>query len=141
MRRGGRRAARGLALAALVLFTLTMAGCGGASHGGASSGGDSCLGAAGPGVFFAASDGASGVELWKTDGTDAGTVRVKDINPGPGNSSPLGFTVFNAALYFQANDGASGFELWKTDGTAVGTVLLKDINPLGDSSPTQLTPF
>ena len=34
---------------------------------------------------FTATDGASGFELWKTDGTTAGTVLVKDINPGAGN--------------------------------------------------------
>src|SRR5882672_7057292 len=114
-------------LAALGLFALALAGCGGASGGGTGSGGGSCTGAAGPGLFFAASDGVSGVELWKTNGTDVGTVLVKDINPGPGNSAPLGFTVFNGALYFAANDGASGFELWKTDGTPGGTLLVKDI--------------
>src|SRR6266581_889762 len=128
MRRVGRQAARGLALAALGLFTLTMVGCGGASGGGESSGGDGCAGAVGPGLFFAASDGASGVELWKTNGTDAGTVCVKNINPGAG-STPLGLTVFNGALYFLANDGSSGAELWKSDGTVAGTVRVKDINP------------
>src|SRR6266545_251709 len=104
MRRAERRAAGGLALAVLAL---TIAGCGGASGGGTGSGGGSCAGAAGPGLFFAASDGVSGVELWKTNGTDAGTVCVKNINPGSG-SGPLGLTVFNGALYFLASDGASG---------------------------------
>jgi len=107
-------------LAALGLFALALAGCGGASGGGTGSGGGSCTGAAGPGLFFAASDGVSGVELWKTDGTDAGTVCVKNINPGSG-SGPLGLTVFNGALYFLASDGASGAELWKSDGTVAGT--------------------
>src|SRR6266571_555169 len=141
MRRVGRQAARGLALAALGLFTLTMVGCGGASGGGESSGGDGCAGAVGPGLFFAASDGASGVELWKTNGTDAGTVCVKNINPGAG-STPLGLTVFNGALYFLANDGSSGAELWKTNGTDAGTVRVKDINTgAGSSSPFGFTVF
>src|SRR6266581_1915791 len=150
MRRVGRQAARGLALAALGLFTLTMVGCGGASGGGESSGGDGCAGAVGPGLFFAASDGASGVELWKTNGTDAGTVRVKDINTGAGSSSPFGFTVFNGindgasgALYFRADGGAAtGIELWKTNGTDAGTVLVKDINTgAGSSAPVGFTVF
>ncbi|MHB8624009.1 MAG: ELWxxDGT repeat protein [Sulfuricaulis sp.] len=72
----------------------------------------------------------NGAEPWKTDGTTAGTVMVKDVNPAAGvGSSPSGFTVLNEALYFSANDGVSGVELWKTDGTAVGTQLLKDICP------------
>jgi large repetitive protein len=32
-------------------------------------------------MSFFASD-ASGVELWRSDGTEGGTVRVKDICPG-----------------------------------------------------------
>jgi ELWxxDGT repeat protein len=31
-------------------------------------------------AFFPASDGVSGIELWKSDGTAAGTVMVMDIN-------------------------------------------------------------
>ena len=33
-------------------------------------------------LFFIADDGADGMELWKSDGTAAGTVLVKDISPG-----------------------------------------------------------
>jgi len=47
---------------------------------------------------------------------------VKDINPGPGGSSPFGFTVLNNALYFSADDGTNGFELWRSDSTEAGTV-------------------
>jgi ELWxxDGT repeat protein len=34
-------------------------------------------------VFFAANDGLHGYELWRSDGTAAGTQMVLDINPGP----------------------------------------------------------
>jgi ELWxxDGT repeat protein len=80
-------------------------------------------------LYFAADDGVNGFELWKTDGTAAGTVLVQDINTAAGaGSSPADFTVFNGALYFAADDGANSRKLWKTDGTAAGTVLVKDIN-------------
>src|SRR5205085_6946050 len=34
-------------------------------------------------AYFVANDGVSGYELWRTDGTEAGTTIVKDIDPGP----------------------------------------------------------
>ncbi|MFZ2493198.1 MAG: ELWxxDGT repeat protein [Thermoanaerobaculia bacterium] len=89
-------------------------------------------------VFFTADDTASGRELWKSDGTEAGTSLVRDINPS-GSSSPSSLVSSPAGLLFAATDGTSGTELWKSDGTAAGTVLIKDISPPGSSSPAYLT--
>jgi ELWxxDGT repeat protein len=80
-------------------------------------------------AFFNADDGVHRTELWKSDGTEAGTVLVKDINPGTGSSSPFFLTGVGETLFFLANDGVHGGELWKSDGTEAGTVLVKDINP------------
>jgi ELWxxDGT repeat protein len=84
-------------------------------------------------LYFSASDGTSGVELWKSDGTEAGTVRVKDIRPGEGSSNASGLTNVNGTLYFSASDGTNGVELWKSDGTESGTVQVKDIRPGADN--------
>ena len=66
-----------------------------------------------------------GGELWRSDGTEAGTVRVTDINPGPASSNPSSLMAFNGALYFSAdNGGGLGATLWQSDGTAAGTVQL-----------------
>jgi ELWxxDGT repeat protein len=79
--------------------------------------------------YFTANNGTNGIELWKSDGTAAGTTLVKDIYPGPGSANPAQLTNMNGTLYFTADDGVSGYELWKSDGTAAGTVRVVDLNP------------
>ena len=85
-------------------------------------------------LYFQADDGSNGYELWKSDGTAAGTVVVKDIYPGADGSYPYELTNVGGTLYFQADDGTNSYELWKSDGTAAGTVLVKDIYPGADGS-------
>ncbi len=62
-------------------------------------------------IFFSATDG-SGVTLWKTDGTDAGTVEIKS-----GVNAPKWFISFKNHVYFVSQN-----HLWRTDGTFNGTV-------------------
>lgn len=90
-------------------------------------------------IFFAAQDDTHGEELWKSDGTTAGTVLVKDVQPGAGSSSPSQLTSFNGKLLFSADDGSHGQELWMSDGTAAGTLLVKDIL-IGVASAITSTP-
>ena len=87
-------------------------------------------------LFFTAKNAANGRELWTTDGTDAGTVLVKDIRPGAADSAISDMFAVGNTLYFRANDGTNGVELWKSDGTQAGTVLVKDIRAgsLGSST-------
>src|SRR3954462_5755819 len=68
-------------------------------------------------VYFSAGNSQSGRELWRSDGTAAGTVMVKDIRPGSLSSNPGPPTEFDGADYLSADDGVNGDELWKTDGT------------------------
>jgi ELWxxDGT repeat protein len=91
-------------------------------------------------LFFTATDAVSGAELWKSDGTSSGTVRVKDIRPGAAGSEPVRLTNVNGTLFFVADDGVSGHELWKSDGTSSGTVRVAQIAPGASSSfPDWLT--
>jgi ELWxxDGT repeat protein len=93
-------------------------------------------------LFFVANNGINGNELWKSDGTTAGTVMVKNIFPDgvTPSSKPSQLTNINGTLYFMADDGTNGYELWKSNGTAAGTVMVKDINPgAGGSYPNRMT--
>lgn len=74
-------------------------------------------------TYFSATDGVNGTELWKTDGTEAGTVMVKDINTGTGGSFPRDFMPMNGLVYFIVNGVANVPVLWRTDGTESGTQL------------------
>jgi ELWxxDGT repeat protein len=49
----------------------------------------------------------NGTELWKTDGTAAGTVLVKDINATPGRD-PSWVLQIQRGVYFRADDGVHG---------------------------------
>jgi ELWxxDGT repeat protein len=95
-------------------------------------------------LLFSANNG-SGYELWKTDGTMAGTGLVKDINANSGlGSNPQNLVNHNGTVFFAATDGPDngtthGFELWKTDGTGPGTQLVADISATSDSVPNELT--
>ena len=89
--------------------------------------------------FFAPYDGVHPNALWKSDGTEAGTVLVKEIAPGNRAANISQFTVVATTLYFTADDGVHGNELWRSTGSASGTSLVADLNPAGNASPAWLT--
>ena len=63
-------------------------------------------------AYFTASDPVHGQELWRSDGTAAGTGLARDIFPGLRGSNPGELTVSGGLLYFAAEDRAHGRELW-----------------------------
>ena len=88
--------------------------------------------------YFSADDGINGRELWRSDGTPAGTYMVKDINPGQAGADVSGIIAVNGLLYFSAVTNNNGYEPWVSDGTTTGTHMLKDINTgVAGSYPNQ----
>ncbi|MBL7740340.1 MAG: T9SS type A sorting domain-containing protein [Chitinophagaceae bacterium] len=80
-------------------------------------------------LYFTGNDGTNGFELWKTNGTTAGTVFIKDINPGFDDAMPQVFSAVKngSKFFFGATTANEGTELWESDGTGPGTQLVKDI--------------
>ena len=73
-------------------------------------------------VFFNGNAGTTGMELWKIDGTEAGTVLVKDIYAGTSTSEILRFAALGNNIYFCPIYGSLNRRPWKSDGTTAGTV-------------------
>jgi ELWxxDGT repeat protein len=67
---------------------------------------------AGRHLYFAADDGAHGMELWRSDGSPEGTKLVQDINPGAASSEPESLAVAGGHLFFGAAEPFTGRELW-----------------------------
>ncbi|WP_221392095.1 DNRLRE domain-containing protein [Dyadobacter sp. NIV53] len=62
------------------------------------------------------------LQLWKTDGTEAGTTKVKDLSPGAFEVRADYFTKMDGKLYFTINSGPNNRSvLWSSDGTEKGT--------------------
>ncbi|RKH89156.1 HYR domain-containing protein [Corallococcus sp. AB045] len=94
-------------------------------------------------LFFLADDGGVvGQELWKSDGTEGGTVLVRDVWPGPVLSGASLLTRVGNQLFFVAEEGVTGRELWRSDGTQAGTRLVGNLVKKGgvSSAPQGLTP-
>lgn len=98
----------------------------------------------GSSLFFPANaTGISNAYLYKSDGTDSGTVLVKNVLLRNSNvySGFTGFFVDTPVIYFSGSDGTHSYELWRSDGTTAGTYMIKDIDTVGGSEPRDFVKF
>ncbi len=96
-------------------------------------------------LIFRANNGTNGIELWKSDGSAAGTAMIADINTvsTTPNSNPSNLTLFQNKVFFNAQGGdvapATGQELYSSSGTAIGTAIVTDLNPgIANGNPFNL---
>ena len=89
----------------------------------------------------------SGRELWKSNGTESGTVLVKDLIEGPTSGWPHSLCVVDSTLFFASDytqyyqyylpeseflfepepkDSMNPAKLWKSDGSSQGTTTVMD---------------
>jgi ELWxxDGT repeat protein len=81
-------------------------------------------------LFFHGSDG-TGSGLWKTDGSSAGTLKVKTTPLPTTDFVPVGEFIF-----FITEGLSDGFDLWRSDGTPTGTMAIKHFqNPPSNAAP------
>ncbi len=96
--------------------------------------------------FFAGDDASTGVlELWVTDGTAQGTVRLTSHTTS--TTSYSGFFDFIGILHgrviFYASDADGVMQVWSSNGTPAGTVQLSPLqagNSAGAHGPTLMLP-
>ncbi len=93
-------------------------------------------------VYFSAHTAAAGRQLWKSNGTAAGTVMVTDVNPGRGGLRPDDIApLTGTTAMFSGDDGVHGREPWVTTGTRAGTAMYENLRPgRAGSDPTDITP-
>jgi ELWxxDGT repeat protein len=94
-------------------------------------------------LYFTADDGL-GRALWRSDGTDDGTVKLKSFGDGGysygSDEDPSSLTAVGNQVFFTAGDDVHGQELWVSDGTRDGTVMVADVKPgRRPSEPLALT--
>jgi ELWxxDGT repeat protein len=109
-----------MTLFAVGLSMILLSACGGGSSSDTTTGAE-------PQPFFFRGVTESDVGLWKTDGTEKGTLLVKDFFPGTLLSKTRALTRIDNELFFFAMDwdDSSQDSLWKSDGTGAGTRKIK----------------
>jgi uncharacterized protein (TIGR03382 family) len=86
------------------------------------------LTAVGNKLFFLMRQDATGKELWVSDGTEAGTRMVEEIQEGVNDGDPQRLIAVGRMLFFMATDSRSGMEPWRSDGTPEGTSRVREFS-------------
>ena len=92
-------------------------------------------------LFFTADDGKHGLDLWMSNGTDAGTHRVKDVVSNAMWSSPADLSAVNGQLFFSAADLQGDRKLFSLDPGSTQVARIPNADPLHPSyDPTSFVP-
>ena len=88
------------------------------------------LGVAGDLAYLDATTPEAGRQVWRSDGSAAGTIRLTDLDAGDDWSRDVGpfYTLGPFGLFF-LKDRVRGVELWASDGSAAGTLRVATISP------------
>jgi ELWxxDGT repeat protein len=78
-------------------------------------------------------------ELWKTDGTKNGTLKISEFKVPENSTSKL--YAFNDSLYFAAFDNKNILKIWKSDGTNNGTNPVENWNEFTLTSISDMVLF
>ena len=79
-------------------------------------------------LYFSATDNDGSAGLWKSDGSAAGTMLVKEFPAGLENFANVNGELF---LDMASNQSGGPVQVWKSDGTIAGTALVKDFTGQG----------
>lgn len=86
-------------------------------------------------LYFATNLFDGSATLWRSNGTESGTVPVKSFPAAPVGIPPLrSLFPVGQQVFFLFDEPATGHELWVSDGTEAGTHLVKDLTPGSDST-------
>ena len=92
-------------------------------------------------VFSAEGNNNAGVELWRTDGSEIGTVLLADVIPGSPSSSPTRLTLVGDWVYFVAYSLSGRRSLSRIDPSSGAMELVGELANLDFFKPDQLTPL
>lgn len=81
----------------------------------------------------------TGVQLWSSDGTEAGTELALDL--GPTDTLPMALTVWDDKLFFAADDVVHGNELWVIDLAAQAAAQQQSVEPQADINSDGIVDF